>query len=438
VKRISIDNSSRTPSAEETRSPSAEEPAGPNAGEPERPSPEGSGSHPRVDPPARPRRQRRPLAAPGARRSVLGVSVAMIGGALIAVGTFLPWLEFNGRVRSGWEVFELYRSVGTNPAVISPMFGGGDYDIFFTGIITLSLAVLSLLLMAALLAIQKKDSPKRARRMLVLTAFATLAVVAALVVTAVNLRTAQLGTLAFERAGVHYGLWVTLAASWAGTLGMVVSITAKRWRMPERADREPLAAAPGQTTSRFAQPAAATASATSAAGETISGVELVISALKPPAPRSQPAKAPSRAGSPGEGLVRALALILFLVGFGGFVVAAAANQSIERTAASDSRALGQRDAAAASATLRTGFTSVNSAFNTYVATSQAVARSRKDVTSRLNAVAALSKSGKAGLTQVKRDLARALDAHAVAVEEEKLARKAYADQLAVLMKDVHP
>jgi hypothetical protein len=339
----------------------------------------------------------------------------MIGGALIALGTFLPWLEFNGRVRSGWEIFELYRSAGTNPAVISPMFGGGDDDIFFTGIVTLSLAVLSLVLMAALLAIRKKDSPARARRMLVLTASATLAVVAALVVTAVNVRTAQLGTLAFERAGVHYGLWVTLGASWAGTLGMAVSISGKRWREKEPADPETLAA-----------------------GEPTSGVELVISKLRSPVPRSQPATAPNRSGSPGQGLVRMLALMLFLVGFVGFVVAATANQSIERTAASDARALGERDPAEASATLRTGFTSVNGAFNAYAATSQSVARARQEVTSRLTRVAALSSSGGAGLDTARSDLTAALEAHAVAVEEEKLARKAYAAQLAALMKDVHP
>jgi hypothetical protein len=459
VKRISIDNSARRSRAGESSSNAevsesdsdqsgsadesgSEDESGSSADESSR-SVDQSGSNAdqsrSPDPRDMTRQPGQRQGGRGTRRSSAGIGVGMIAGALVAIGTFLPWLEFNGRIRSGWEIYDVYSSAGSNPAVISPMFGGGDYDIFFTGLVTLALGVLSLLLLAALIAIQKKPSPKQGRRILVLTASATLAIAAALVVAAINLRTAQLGTLGFERAGVHYGLWVIVAASWAGTLGMAVSITGKRWRMPEptsthevaAAGVESAASAPEQVTSR----SGAVASAPEPAA---SGVEHVIASLRSPDARSRPAPAASRSGPRGQGLIQLLALSLFLVGIGGFVVAAAGSQSIQKTAVPDARALGGRDPAAASVTLRAGFTSVDGAYNAYAASTQRVARARAVVVKRLATVEALSKTGKAGLGKAKSDLTSAMAAHELAIEEERIARRVYVDRLAALMKDVHP
>jgi hypothetical protein len=375
--------------------------------------------------PATSRRQRRPLPFRGTRRSRLGTYVGMTGAALIAIGTFLPWLELNGSVRSGWAIFRLTGVLGSNPAVISPMFGGGGADVFFTGLVTLALGILSLLLMAGVLIAHRTGPPQRVKEGMGLVVSATLAIAAALVVTTVNLRTARLGTQGFDGV-VHYGLWVTFAGGWAGTLGMVVSITGRRRIVQERWEREPARAAPEVVVSQSRPSAASERSAP--AGQSGGGESSGQAGVD----------GPVRSGSRGQSLTRALAILLFLVGFGGFVVAAASDQSVQKSSAADETTLGQRDPVAAAKTLRTGFTSVNSAFNAYAAASQVVATARQDVTTQFAKVAAVSGRGGAGLAAANRELSGAIAAHGAAVAREQVARQVYVDRLDVLIKEVHP
>lgn len=346
----------------------------------------------------------------------------MIGAALIAIGTFLPWLELNGSVRSGWAIFRLTGVLGANPAVISPMFGGGASDVFFTGVVTLALGILSLLLMAAVLITHRTAPPQSVKEGLGLVVSATLAIAAALVVTTVNLRTARLGTQGFDQV-VHFGLWITFAGGWVGTLGMAVSISGRRRIVQERWEREPASAAPEVVVSQ--------------------GQPVAVSARSEPAGQSGGSElsgqsAPVRSGSSGQSLTRALAILLFLVGFGGFVVAAASDQSVLKTSAADQATLGQRDPVAAAKTLRTGFTSVNAAFNAYAAASQVVATARQEVSTQFAKVAAVSGRGGAGSAAANRELSRAISAHSAAVAREQVARQAYVDRLSVLIKEVHP
>jgi hypothetical protein len=92
----------------------------------------------------------------------------------------------------------------------------------------------------------------------------------------------------------------------------------------------------------------------------------------------------------------------------------------------------------AAQTLRTGFTSVNAAFNAYAATSQVVATTRADVIKQFASAAALSRQGDAGAAAASPELTKAIDAHGAAVTREAAARQLYVDRLAVLIKEVHP
>lgn len=358
----------------------------------------------------------------GTRRLRRGTAVGMVGAALVGIGTFMPWLELNGSVRSGWGIFRLTDVLGANPAVISPMFGGGVSDVLFTGVVTLALGILSLLLMAGVLTAHRTAPPESVRAGMGLVVAATLAIATALVVTTVNLRTARLGTAGFDEV-VHYGLWVTFAGGWAGTLAMVVSITGRRRIAQERWERAPARAVPQEVVAQ--------------------GQPLAASALGEPARQSDGSEsagrgAPVRSGSRGQSVARALAILLFLVGFGGFVVAAASNQSVQKSSRAVQATLGQRDPAAAAVTLRAGFTSVNSAFNAYAAASQVVATARKDVTTQFAKVAAVSGQGGAAAAAANRELSRAIAAHGAAVASERSARQTYVDRLDVLLKEVHP
>lgn len=365
-----------------------------------------------------PRWQRRRLAVRGPRRSRLGPAAGMIGGALVAIGTFLPWLEFNGRVRSGWEIYDLYSAVGT-PAVISPMFGGGEYDIFFTGLVTLPLGILSALLMAAMLIANTKSPPTKVKARAVLVVSATLMFATALVITAVNIRTARLGTLGFEQSPVHYGLWVMFVGGWAGTIGVAVSIRGKRQRAQKRAERETVATAPEPLVT----------------DKPVTDKPVTDSPVSDSQPLAPPA--PSRSTSTAQRTARAFAMLLLLVGLGGYVVAAAADSSVAKTSVADERALGQQDPATAAKALRSRVTPIKGAYDTYVAASLAVVSARGDVNKLFNQVRSPSTSGSLGVAGAKDKLSKGIAAYGAAVERANVARKAYADQLALLMAEVH-
>lgn len=372
-----------------------------------------------------PRWQRRQLALVGTRRSRLGTVVGMIGGALVALGTFLPWLEFNGRVRSGWEIYEVVSTLGTNPAVISPMFGGGGYDIFFTGLVTLPLGMLTVLVTAGVLIANRKASPKRVIARVVLVVSATLAIASALVITVINLRTARMGTQGSGQALVHFGLWIAFAGGWAGTLGMAVSISGKRWRAQERWELETAAAAQEQQVSVSPEPAQPGSTASTAS---------TASAAPIPTDEWRPT---DESRSTGRHPARTFTILFLLVGLGGFVVAAATDQSVEKSAVADERAFNQRDPVLAAQRLDILIKPIKGAYDDYAAASLAVASAREDVTNLLTQAASTSGAGRVRAARAREELPTAIAAHSEAVTLERATRQIYVDQLAGLMKEMH-
>jgi hypothetical protein len=389
-----------------------------------------------------PRRERREPARRGLRRSLLGAAFGIIGGAMITIATFLPWLEFNGDIRSGWDIFNISRTLGTNPAVISPMFGAGVSDIFFTGIVTLALGVLSVLLMAAFLIASRKPPSEKATARLVLVASATLAIAAALVITVVNLRTARLGPQESGQAAVHYGLWVAFLGGWAGTLGMTASISGKGWRPEPRQDQEPVTAASSQqlwdTLLLLGHPVRTPPRAST--GASSPGMPSGSSPTAPPPATSPPPTAPPRA-APQRAQVRqparTVAIVLLLVGLGGFVVAAAADSSHSQTADMDERALGARDPVAATAALNNSVEALTAAYDEYAAASLAVATAREKVTILLRDASSPSGTGSPKAAQAKEELPAAIAVHSAAIQRELVAGQVYTRLLVPLMREMH-
>ncbi|MEP7193835.1 MAG: hypothetical protein ABI903_13325 [Actinomycetota bacterium] len=134
---------------------------------------------------------------------------------------------------------------------------------------------------------------------------------------------------------------------------------------------------------------------------------------------------------------RILAVLLLLVGLGGYVVAAAADSSVAKTSAADVTALGQQDPGTAAAVLRLRVLPVQSAYDTYARASLAVVSARRDVTKPISQVRFLSTSGSARTSASMDLLSKGIVAYGAAVEREDVARLAYAHQLALLMTEVH-
>lgn len=387
------------------------------------------------DPPATPsRRQDRQSALQGTRRVRRGLGAGVAGGALVVISAFLPWLEFNGRVRSGWEIYDLYRTLGLNPAVISPLFGAGDFDVFFTGVLTLSLGVLSLLLLAGVLALNTRAPNARRVTKLVLAIAATVVIATALVLTVVNLRTVRLGSLGFEQSPIHYGLWVTFAGALAATIGLAVSIIGTRQPAPVQqvpVSRQPMPSEPLPTGSApIATARIATAPPATAAPALVA----------PPAPVApvpvQPAAVPVRP-APARQRARTIAILLFLVGGVGYGIANVADRSHAASAVQDERVLGPKNPVGASQALRARVRPVKGAFDTYAAASTAVAAARADVTTLFNAVGPRSAGRTAESAAAKVRLSRGIAAYGAAVGREQAARIAYDKQLSLLMAEVH-
>jgi hypothetical protein len=135
---------------------------------------------------------------------------------------------------------------------------------------------------------------------------------------------------------------------------------------------------------------------------------------------------------------RALAILLLLVGLGGYVVAAAADSSIARTSVADEAALGQKDPATEAAALRIRIIPVQGAYDTYAAASLAVVYARDDVNKLVKRVRSAPASGSPGAASARDGLSKGISAYAAAVERENVARQAYAKLLAPLMAEVRP
>jgi hypothetical protein len=134
---------------------------------------------------------------------------------------------------------------------------------------------------------------------------------------------------------------------------------------------------------------------------------------------------------------RTFAILLLLVGLGGYVVAAAADSSVGKTSVADETALGQQDPVAGAQTLRSRVTPIKVAYDSYAAASLAVVTARADVIKLFSTVRAQSTPGSVEATTARGQLSTGIAAYGAAVERENEKRQAYARQLALLMAEVH-
>jgi hypothetical protein len=136
-------------------------------------------------------------------------------------------------------------------------------------------------------------------------------------------------------------------------------------------------------------------------------------------------------------LARTSAILLLLVGLGGYVVAAAADSSVSKTAVADEKGLGAQNPVTAAQAYRSHISPIKSAFDTYAAASLAVVSARDDVNRLFNQVRSAPTSKSPAAATARDQLSQGITAYGAAVEREDVARQAYADQLALLMTEMH-
>ena len=153
-------------------------------------------------------------------------------------------------------------------------------------------------------------------------------------------------------------------------------------------------------------------------------------------PAAVPRLAAGRSRSMGRRLAWTFAILLLLAGLGGFGVAAAVDNSNEKTFAADYRALGERDADTEAKTLDARVTQVKGAYDAYVAAEQAVFSTHEAVTDHFNEVASPGYMMYLQSIRAREELGQVIADYGAAVEQERATRQAYLDQLALLNADV--
>src|SRR5690242_18922097 len=122
--------------------------------------------------PTAPGWRRRQAARWGTTASLVWATIGMLGGALIMVSAFLPWLERSGFGRrapatvtyTGWDVYDLRRAAGKNVFVIRHPFADRPsipswLDWYATGLLVLLIGLVVVLGAGLLLVCNWRMSP---------------------------------------------------------------------------------------------------------------------------------------------------------------------------------------------------------------------------------------------------------------------------------------
>lgn len=169
-----------------------------------------------------------------------------------------------------------------------------------------------------------------------------------------------------------------------------------------------------------------------------------------PAPDvAAPASGPPAGGPPppvrsrrrGRRVAWTFAVLLLLIGIGGFAAAAAIDNSNEDSFAADSKALGERDADTVTRELEAGVAKAKRAYDDYVAAENAVFEAHEDVTYRFNEVVSpLNPADLLGTARAREEFHQVITpviaAYVAAVEQERTARQAYVTQLMLLTAEM--
>jgi hypothetical protein len=161
-----------------------------------------------------------PLAGPSvmprrAPKDVIGAIIAVGGGLLMIIATFLPWLARTyGRqsypAQNGMDIFDSTSRAHENPFIILDMFS--SFSPFVTGMATVILGTTLILLTLALLTAKKLPPPNRMYVDWGNTIPVMLTLIAAFLAVLANISAALSEQATALGVRADYGLWLLLVA----------------------------------------------------------------------------------------------------------------------------------------------------------------------------------------------------------------------------------
>jgi hypothetical protein len=101
-----------------------------------------------------------PAAMPAyAPQTAMGMVIALVGSAVMIIGSLQPWLRYHTSTLSGWDIFDTTSHTGDNPFFIWDMFS--SFGPFVTGLTTVLIGALAGTLAVMILVAPKKALPSR-------------------------------------------------------------------------------------------------------------------------------------------------------------------------------------------------------------------------------------------------------------------------------------
>ncbi len=161
----------------------------------------------------------------------LAAVIGVVGAAAVVVGTFLPWLHFQGKNFTGWDLYDVRSAAGENAWFIRGMFTSGD--MFFTGLVTLILGSGTAVSSAVLLLAHATSPPRRLWTWSALCLPGMVLADLAFLATVVNVVFTYIGT----PSAVRYSLWLVLAGAIVAMVGVGVAASGPSKRAQQRHDR---------------------------------------------------------------------------------------------------------------------------------------------------------------------------------------------------------
>jgi hypothetical protein len=156
-------------------------------------------------------------------QTLLGMTIALVGGGLVIVASFLPWLRHPNVTLTGWDLVDSTPRGGGNPLLIMNAFA--EFDPMATGLTTVILGGLMAMLAVVVLVAPKQLPPSRAwvpdEVILIMVPIMGCAMLAAIfnVVSALSPNASAAGV------EIEYGLFVLCAGVVVWLVGMLVEMS---------------------------------------------------------------------------------------------------------------------------------------------------------------------------------------------------------------------
>ncbi|MGA3057090.1 MAG: hypothetical protein ABSE70_03470 [Candidatus Limnocylindrales bacterium] len=156
-------------------------------------------------------------------QTLVGMTIALVGGGLVIVASFLPWLRHPNTTLTGWDIFDATRRSGGNPFLIMNAFS--DFDPMATGLTTAILGGLMALLAVVVLVAPKQPPPSRAyvpdEVILLMVPINACAMLAA-IFNVVSVLSPNASAVGVE---IGYGLFVLCAGVIVWLVGMLIEMS---------------------------------------------------------------------------------------------------------------------------------------------------------------------------------------------------------------------